>query len=109
MAATTRGHIELLPSGSYRVHVYGGTDPVTGKPRRIRVTCTDDATAAATLGRLLAEVDEERFPNRNATLGHALDKYIEVADLEVSTREAHQAATSAAPSSRCSARSRSAS
>jgi len=31
MAATTRGHIEQLPSGSYRVHVYGGTDPVTGK------------------------------------------------------------------------------
>ena len=30
MAATTRGHIERLPSGSYRVHVYGGTDPVTG-------------------------------------------------------------------------------
>ena len=90
MAATPRGHIEQLPSGSFRVHVYGGTNPVTGKPRRIRVTCPDDATAAATLGRLLAEVDQERFPDRDATLGHALDKYIEVADLEVSTREAHE-------------------
>jgi len=90
MAAATRGHLERLPSGSYRVHAYGGTDPVTGKPRRIRVTCSDDATAAATLGRLLGEVDEERFPNRDATLGHALDKYLEVADLEVSTREAHE-------------------
>jgi hypothetical protein len=72
------------------VHVYGGTDPVTGKARRIRVACPDGATAAATLGRLLAEVDEERFPNRDATLGHALDKYLDVADLEVSTREAHE-------------------
>jgi hypothetical protein len=90
MAATTRGHIEQLPSGSYRVHVYGGTDPVTGKPRRIKVTCRDDATAATTLGRLLAEVDQGRFPDRDATLGHALDKYVEVADLEVSTREAHE-------------------
>jgi integrase len=90
MAATARGHIEQLPSGSFRVHVYAGTDPVTGKPRRIRETCPDDATAAATLGRLLAEVDQERFPDRDATLGHALDKYIEVADLEVSTREAHE-------------------
>lgn len=25
--ATTRGHIEQLPSGSFRVHVYAGTDP----------------------------------------------------------------------------------
>jgi hypothetical protein len=42
------------------VHVYAGTDPVTGKPRRIRETCPDDAAAATTLGRLLAEVDQER-------------------------------------------------
>ena len=72
------------------MHVYAGTDPVTGKPRRIRETCPDGAAAATTLGRLLAEVDQERFPDRDATLGHSLDKYIEVADLEVSTREAHE-------------------
>ena len=63
------------------MHVYAGTNPVAGKPRRIREACPDDATAAATLGRLIAEVDQERFPDREATLGHALDKYIEVADL----------------------------
>jgi integrase len=90
MAATPRGHIEALPSGSFRVHVYAGADPVTGKPRRIKETCPDDATAAATLGRLLAQVDHERFPDRDATLGHALDKYLQVTDLEVSTGEAHQ-------------------
>jgi hypothetical protein len=27
MATTARGHIEQLPSGSFRVHVYAGTDP----------------------------------------------------------------------------------
>jgi integrase len=70
MAATPRGHIEQLPSATFRVHVYAGTDPVTGKPRRIRETCPDDAAAATTLGRLLAEVDQERFPDRDATLGH---------------------------------------
>jgi hypothetical protein len=36
MATTTRGHIEEMPSGAFRVHVYAGTDPVTGKPRRRR-------------------------------------------------------------------------
>ncbi len=90
MANTARGHIEQLPSGSFRVHVYAGTDPVTGRPRRLRETCPDDATAAATLGRLLNDADGGRFPDRAATLGQALDKYLEVADLELSTREAHQ-------------------
>jgi hypothetical protein len=90
MANTARGHIEQLPSGSFRVHLYAGTDPVTGRPRRLRETCPDDATAAATLGRLLNEADGGRFPDRAATLGQALDKYLEVADLELSTREAHQ-------------------
>jgi integrase len=39
---------------------------------------------------MLAEADGGRFPDRHATVGQALDKYLEVADLEVSTREAHQ-------------------
>jgi integrase len=50
MANTVRGHIEQLPSGSFRVHVYAGTDPVTGRSRRLRETCPDEAAAAATLG-----------------------------------------------------------
>ena len=90
MANTVRGHIEQLPSGSFRVHVYAGTDPVTGRPRRLKETCPDEPTAAAALGRLLNEADGGRFPNRAATLGQALDKYLEVTDLELSTREAHQ-------------------
>jgi integrase len=89
-ATTARGHIEQLPSGSFRVHVYAGTDPVTGKPRRLKQTCPDEASAAAALGKLLAQADGDHFPNREATLGQALAKYLEVADLEVSTREAHE-------------------
>ncbi len=65
-------------------------DPVTGKPRRLKQTCPDEASAAAALGRLLAQADGGHFPNREATLGQALAKYLEVADLEVSTREAHE-------------------
>jgi hypothetical protein len=90
MATTARGHIEQLPSGSFRVHVYAGADPVTGKPRRLKQTCRDEASAAAALGKLLAQADGDHFPNREATLGQALGKYLEVADLEVSTREAHE-------------------
>ena len=90
MATTARGHIEQLPSGSFRVHVDPETDPVTGKPRRLKLTCPDEASAAAALGKLLAQADGDHFPNREATLGQALAKYLEVADLEMSTREAHQ-------------------
>ena len=108
MARTHKGHIQRLPSGSFRVKVYAGTDPVTGKERLLRQTCPDEASAYVALGRMLAEADSGRFPDRHATVGQALDKYLEVADLEVSTREAHRV-TSVAPSGRCSARSRSAS
>jgi hypothetical protein len=69
MAATPRGHIEKPPSGSFRVHVYAGTDPVTGKPRRIRETCPDGATTAATLGCLLARVRKRRNPRQEPRLG----------------------------------------
>ena len=69
MATTARGHIEQLPSGSFRVHVYAGTDPVTGKPRRLKQTCPDEASAAAALGKLLAQADGDHFPNREATVG----------------------------------------
>lgn len=55
MATTAKGHIERLPSGSYRVKVYAGTDPVTGKERRLRETCPDETSATVALGRLLKE------------------------------------------------------
>jgi integrase len=84
------GHIELLPSGHYRVHVYAGTDPVTGKPRRIRRTCTTEAKAAQELANLLRDAEAERAPDDAATFGMVLDRYLEVADLEVSTRVNHE-------------------
>ena len=68
MATTARGHIEKLPSGSFWVHVCAGTDPVTGKPRRLKQTCPDEAAAAATLGKLLAQADGDRFPSSTCRL-----------------------------------------
>lgn len=57
---------------SFRVSAYAGTDPVTGKPRRLKQTCPDEAAAAAALGKLLGQADGDRFPDREATLGQAL-------------------------------------
>jgi len=53
MATTSKGHIERLPSGSLRVKVYAGRDPVTGRERVLRETCPDETEATAALARLL--------------------------------------------------------
>jgi integrase len=90
MATVASGHIERLPSGSLRVRVYGGKDPVTGKERRYKRTVRTEAQAAAELARLLRDVEAARAPDDSATVALLLDRYLDVADLEVSTREAHE-------------------
>ena len=54
---TSKGHIQQLPSGSFRVKVYAGTDPVTGKQRLLRQTSVsaepaNDHGIAAWLGKV---------------------------------------------------------
>src|ERR1039458_10375175 len=73
MAKTSKGHIQQLPSGSFRVKVYAGTDPVTGKARLLRQTCPDEAAAYAALSRMLVEAGGGRFPDQStfAVLGLA--------------------------------------
>lgn len=90
MATTESGHIESLPSGSYRVHVYVGRDPVTGRQRRMRRTVKTQAKAAQELATLLRAAEAGRAPDDSATLGLALDRYLEVTDLAVSTRMTHE-------------------
>jgi hypothetical protein len=84
------GHIERLPSGSFRVHVYAGTDPVTGKERRLKRTVATQERAARELARLLEAANAGRTPEDSATVGLVLDRYLEVADLGVSTRLTHE-------------------
>ena len=64
MAKTSKGHIQQLPSGSFRVKVYAGIDPVTGKARLLRQTCPDEAAAYAALSRMLVEAGGGRFPGQ---------------------------------------------
>ena len=45
MAITSSGHIEQLPSGSFRVKVYAGKDPLTGREIRLRKTCKAEVAA----------------------------------------------------------------
>ena len=90
MATVAKGHIERLPSGSYRVRVYAGTDPVTGKERRLKRTVATEERAAQELARLLRAAEAGRAPEDSATVGLVLDRYLEVADLGISTRLTHE-------------------
>ncbi|MEU2703109.1 MULTISPECIES: tyrosine-type recombinase/integrase [Micromonospora] len=85
-----RGEIETLPSGSLRVKVYAGVDPISGKRHYLTEVIPAGRTAAKEAEkartRLLAQVDERRNPRTRATLDQLLDRWLEVADIEATTR-----------------------
>jgi hypothetical protein len=83
------GHIERLPSGSYRVHVYAGTDPLTGRRLRYRQTVRTKRQAQVVLGRLLEQAAEGRRPDTDVTIADALTRYMAVAELDPSTRNTY--------------------
>jgi integrase len=89
----TRGAIDLLPSGAYRVRVYAGTDPVTGKRHDLVEVVPPGPKAAAEAEkvrtRLLSQLDERRNPHTKATVNQLLDRYLEVVDLDESTRNTY--------------------
>ena len=82
-----RGHIRTLPSGSFQAIVYAGTDPLTGKERYLRETATTYDGAEQALTRLQGQVDEDRHPKTAITVRQAITQWLDVAELEVTTRE----------------------
>ncbi len=84
------GHIEQLPSGSFRVSVYAGVDPLTGKQLRHRKTVKTEEAAQIALGRLLEDAEAGRRPDTKVTVGELLARCMEVAELDVSTRQTYE-------------------
>ena len=89
-APAARGHIEPLPSGSFRAVVFTGIDPLTRKRQYVRETCTTRGEAEKALTRLQGQVDEHRHPKSSITVTTAVEQWMEVADLEVTTRERYE-------------------
>ena len=85
-----RGYIEALPSGSFRAVVYAGTDPLTRDDIRLRETCRTRVEAEKALTRLQGQVDDNRHPKSSITVATAVEQWMEVADLEVTTRERYE-------------------
>jgi integrase len=80
MAASPSGHIEVLPSGSFRVSVYAGSDPLTGRPLRHRQTAKTMPQAQIVLGRSLEQVRREDGMDSRALVKELLIRYLEVAE-----------------------------
>jgi integrase len=78
----------ILPRrGSCRVAVYAGRDVLTGKTRQLRETTKTYDDAEKVLTRLQGQVDEDKHPKSNITVRQAIESWLEVVELEDTTRE----------------------
>ena len=89
-----RGTIEELPSSSLRIKVYAGYDPLTGRRHYLTEVVPAGPRAATEAEkvrtRLQGQVDEGRNPMTRATMNQLLDHYLQVLDVDTTTRERYE-------------------
>ncbi|MGF1660859.1 MAG: hypothetical protein ACFCVG_00055 [Kineosporiaceae bacterium] len=86
----SRGSIDQLPSGAFRVRVAAGVDPVTGGGTPL-VELAESAVAAEKVRtRLLAQVDERRNPRTRTSVDALLERYLDVTDVGPVTRRSYE-------------------
>src|SRR5690348_11740882 len=90
MSRGASGHLERLPSGSFRVHVYAGIDPLTGRELRHRRTVKTAQQAQILLGKLLEQAAEGPQPETGVTVAELLRQYMTMAELDRSTRQTYE-------------------
>ena len=90
MPRVAKGYIERLPSGSYRVAVYAGIDPITRQQLYLRSTVKTEPQAQIELGRLLKDAANGRRPESGATVATLMDEYAAIAEWDVSTRQTNE-------------------
>jgi integrase len=93
-ARRSRGSIKPVAAGGYRVRVYAGYDRMSGKRLYLDETVPPSPRAFKEAERLrtrlLKEVDDKRNPNTRATVDQMLDRYLEVLDVEPTTRNTYE-------------------
>jgi integrase len=87
--ARNRGEIERR-GNSFRIKVYAGVDPITGKRLYLTESTTDEKEAERIRTRLLAEVDEERHARSKGTFRVAMMDWLRLAELVPDTRETYE-------------------
>jgi len=92
-----RGQIQELPSGSLRVTVYVGVDPLTKRRHFLREVIPAGPTAAndaeKALRRLVVQVDEQRSPRTAATVEQLLERHFELLEVESGTLATYRSLT----------------
>ena len=84
-----RGNISLRENGTYRVRVYAGKDPITGKQRYLTGTAPTQRAAERLARQLLSEVDRQRAPRSNMTVAQMIQNWLDTAELEQTTRDSY--------------------
>ena len=85
-----RGYIEELPSGRYRAVVYAGVDPLTSRRRNLTETTDTSEHAEKALARIHQQLDENRHPKSAITVSEVIERWLEVAELEETTRDRYE-------------------
>jgi integrase len=84
-----RGSIERR-GDSFRVKVYAGLDPITGRRIYLTGSTTDERQAEKIRTRLLAQVDAQRSARTRATLNAAIDDWLQVHEVEETTMQGYR-------------------
>lgn len=88
-----QGSVTRLPSGSLRVKVYAGLDPLTGRPRYIGETVADGPLAREqaeeACRRLLGQVRRGRRLHSHATVDDLLSRHLVMLHGSEHTRQSH--------------------
>jgi hypothetical protein len=90
MPRVAKGHLEQLPSGSFRVAVFAGWDPVTRRRLYLRATAKTEQQAQIELGRLLKDASDGRQPESGATVAKLMDEYAAIAEWDIPTRQTNE-------------------
>jgi len=92
-----RGQNEELPSGSLRVTVYAGVDPLSKRRHYLREVIPAGPTAMdaaeKALRRLVVQVDEQRSPLTSATVEQLLERHFELLEVEPGTLSTYRSLT----------------
>ena len=85
----SRGEVEALPSGSLRVRVYAGTDPVSRRCHYLTEFVPAGPRAAREAEkvrtRLLGPVDDRSSPRTRAAVAQLMDRYLELSIVDAGT------------------------
>ncbi|MGH8905930.1 MAG: tyrosine-type recombinase/integrase [Egibacteraceae bacterium] len=85
-----RGHIQQRDNGTFRVLVYAGRDPLTGRERRLTATAKTRRDAERLRTKLLGEIDRGRASGTKATVAEVIERWLATADHELTTRRNYE-------------------